>query len=145
MLAVVAFHANANLLPGGFVGVDVFFVISGFLITSILHEGLASGTLSIGSFYAQRVKRLAPALAVMLAAVWATGWFTLLTDEYQQLGAHIVSGAAFVMNLTLWSEVGYSTTPRIPSRCCISGRSASKSSSTWCGRSCYVRAGAACL
>lgn len=105
--AVVAFHAFPGRLPAGFVGVDVFFVISGYLITSILLRDLAVGRYSIADFYVRRVRRIFPALALVLAAVLAVGWFTLLPEEYARLGKHAAGGAAFAANLVFWAEEGY--------------------------------------
>lgn len=105
--AVVGFHAFPGRLPSGFVGVDVFFVISGYLITSILLRDLARGRYSIAEFYVRRVRRIFPALALVLAAVLAVGWFTLLPEEYARLGKHAAGGAAFAANLVFWAEEGY--------------------------------------
>lgn len=107
VLSVVAFHAFPTLITGGFVGVDVFFVISGFLISSIIFGSLEKNSLSFVEFYSRRVNRIFPALLIMLAATWAFGWFSLLADEYTQLGKHMAGGAAFVSNFVLWSESGY--------------------------------------
>lgn len=106
VLAVITFHANARLLPGGFVGVDVFFVISGFLITGILLKGLTDGSFSFARIYARRVRRIFPALSMLLAAVLAWGWFVLLPDPFEQLGTHVLAGAGFASNLVLWREAG---------------------------------------
>jgi len=107
VLSVVAFHAFPAWMKGGFIGVDVFFVISGFLISTIIFENLDRGTFSFGEFYARRVKRIFPALLLVLIACFAFGWFALLADEYKQLGKHIAAGAGFVSNLVLWDEAGY--------------------------------------
>jgi peptidoglycan/LPS O-acetylase OafA/YrhL len=107
VMLVVAFHAFPNLLPGGYVGVDVFFVISGFLISKIIFGALHSNSFSIGEFYARRVKRIFPALSVVLTSVLTVGWFTLLADEYMQLGKHVAGGTAFISNFVLLSEMGY--------------------------------------
>ncbi len=107
VLSVVAFHAFPAWMKGGFIGVDVFFVISGFLITTIIFENLDRGTFSFAEFYARRIKRIFPALLLVLVASFAFGWFSLLADEYKQLGKHIAAGAGFVSNLVLWSELGY--------------------------------------
>lgn len=107
VLAVVGFHAFPELLPGGFVGVDVFFVISGYLITSIIKGGLDQGSFGFGDFYARRVRRIFPALALVLGACGAAGLATLLPDELGALGRHIAGGAGFVANLLQISETGY--------------------------------------
>lgn len=107
VLAVVIYHAFPEALPGGFVGVDIFFVISGFLITSILLREIADGSYSIGRFYGRRIKRLFPALALVLVVTLAIGWFVLFRDEFRQLGKHAAAGAAFISNITLWLETGY--------------------------------------
>lgn len=107
VLAVVAYHAAPGRLPGGFIGVDVFFVISGFLITSILHNSLDKGKFSILEFYERRIRRIFPALFVVLFTCAVAGWFFLLPSEYQQLGKHIAAGTAFVSNFALWNESGY--------------------------------------
>lgn len=105
--AVVLYHAFPNVFPGGFVGVDIFFVISGFLITGILRKEIADDNFSIPSFYARRIRRLFPALIVVLGVVLFAGWFTLLQNEFRQLGWHAVAGASFFSNIALWLEVGY--------------------------------------
>ena len=107
VLAVVAFHAFPNLVRGGFIGVDVFFVISGYLISTIIFENLDKGTFSFTEFYARRIKRIFPALLLVLIACFAFGWFALLADEYKQLGKHIAAGAGFISNFTFWNEAGY--------------------------------------
>lgn len=107
VLSVLIFHAFPEWLPGGFVGVDVFFVISGYLITAILHRELASERYSTAEFYRRRIDRLFPALLVMLGAVYAFGWFTLFADEFMQLGKQMAGGAGFVANIVLFSETGY--------------------------------------
>ncbi len=107
VLAVVAYHAAPGRLPGGFIGVDVFFVISGFLISSILLNSLEKDKFSILDFYQRRVRRIFPALFVVLVACALAGWFFLLPSEYQQLGKHIAAGTAFVSNFALWNESGY--------------------------------------
>ena len=105
--AVVVFHAFPELLPGGFVGVDVFFVISGFLITTIILEGIDAGTFRFRDFYARRVRRIFPALGLVLAASLGLGWRLLLPEELEQLGRHVAAGAGFVSNIVLWMEAGY--------------------------------------
>jgi peptidoglycan/LPS O-acetylase OafA/YrhL len=111
VLSVVAFHAFPGLaaygLSGGFIGVDVFFVISGFLISTIIFENLDKGTFSFTEFYSRRITRIFPALLLVLIASYAFGWFALLADEYKHLGKHIATGAGFFSNFALWNEAGY--------------------------------------
>jgi peptidoglycan/LPS O-acetylase OafA/YrhL len=107
VLSVVVFHAFPSLMKGGFVGVDVFFVISGFLISSIIFGNLDRGSFSFLDFYSRRVNRIFPALLLMLSATWAFGWFSLMVDEYSQLGKHIAGGSAFISNFVLLGESGY--------------------------------------
>ncbi len=107
VLAVVAFHAFPRWMPGGFVGVDIFFVISGYLISTILLENLARDTFSFTTFYMRRIRRIFPALAVVLATCFVAGWLVLFADEFRQLGKHMAGGAGFVANILLWKEAGY--------------------------------------
>ena len=85
MLAVIAFHAVPAIAPGGFAGVDVFFVISGYLISGVIRSEIAAGTFTIRRFYARRIRRIFPALGVVLIACLGFGWFVLLPSEYDQL------------------------------------------------------------
>jgi peptidoglycan/LPS O-acetylase OafA/YrhL len=107
ILPVVAFHAFPRYAPGGFIGVDIFFVISGYLISSIIFRSLLSNNFSFSEFYARRVRRIFPALIVVLATCYALGWFVLLPDEFKMLGKHIAAGAGFVQNIILQREAGY--------------------------------------
>ena len=107
VLLVLGFHGFPEWVPGGFVGVDVFFVISGFLITGIILAGLEEGTFRASDFYARRARRIFPSLVVVSGACMVLGWYALLPDEYAQLGKHIVAGAAFLSNFALWRETGY--------------------------------------
>ena len=107
VLSVVAFHAFPSWVKGGFIGVDVFFVISGYLISTIIFENLDKGTFSFSEFYSRRIRRIFPALLLVLIACFAFGWFALLADEYKQLGKHIAAGAGFISNFILWNEAGY--------------------------------------
>jgi peptidoglycan/LPS O-acetylase OafA/YrhL len=105
--AVLVFHAFPGALPGGYAGVDLFFVISGFLITRILAQEHASGSFSLGRFYVRRARRIVPSLALVLTAVYAIGWFVMHPIEYKQLGRHMWAGAGFLSNWALWREAGY--------------------------------------
>ncbi|CAN7194670.1 acyltransferase family protein [Massilia sp. LjRoot122] len=107
VLSVLLFHAFPSVLRGGFIGVDVFFVISGFLISSILLRELEGGSFSFAGFYARRVRRIFPALVLVLGSCLAFGWLALFPDEYQQLGKHVVGGAGFAANFFYWAQVGY--------------------------------------
>ena len=107
VLSVVAFHAFPGWFMGGFIGVDVFFVISGFLITSHIFENLDKGKFNLLDFYGRRIRRIFPALILVMVCSLIFGWFVLLADEYNQLGIHVASGAAFVSNFIFASEVGY--------------------------------------
>ena len=107
VLGVIGFHAFPGGLPGGFIGVDVFFVISGFLISGIVLRGLGAGAFNVADFYARRIRRIFPALMLVLGACLAFGWYVLLADEFQRLGKHAAAGAGFVANLWLWHEGDY--------------------------------------
>lgn len=107
VLSVVIYHAFPSSLPGGFVGVDIFFVISGYLITRIIIGELQANTFSIVEFYRRRARRIFPALLVVLLFCAVFGWLVLTAEELNMLGRHIFSGAAFVANLVYWSESGY--------------------------------------
>jgi len=107
VLSVLMFHAFPKVSRGGFVGVDVFFVISGFLISSIILKALEQNTFSYTEFYARRIRRIFPALMLMLGACLLFGWFALTPNEYKALGRHAAAGALFVSNLALWREAGY--------------------------------------
>jgi peptidoglycan/LPS O-acetylase OafA/YrhL len=107
VLIVVGFHAFPLWLPGGFIGVDVFFVISGFLISTIIFQNIERNSFSFIDFYSRRIRRIFPALLAIFACCYVFGWFTLFPHEYMQLGKHIASGAGFISNFVLWSEAGY--------------------------------------
>lgn len=107
VLSVVGYHAFPAQVHGGFSGVDIFFVISGFLISKHIWEDLAGNAFSLRTFYARRVRRIFPALAVVLLACLAMGWVILSPGEYEQLGKHVTGGAGFVSNIISWKEAGY--------------------------------------
>ncbi|HWJ95655.1 MAG TPA: acyltransferase, partial [Telluria sp.] len=104
---VVLFHGWPKWLKSGFIGVDVFFVISGFLITSIILKDLKRESFSIREFYVRRIRRIFPALLTVLVATLGFGWYVLLHHEFTQLGKHVAGAATFVSNLVLWNESGY--------------------------------------
>lgn len=107
VLSVVIFHAFPSILNGGFIGVDIFFVISGYLISRILFSNLDNDKFSLLDFYSRRINRIYPALILVLITCLTFGWISLLADEYMQLGKHTAGGAGFVANLVFWSETGY--------------------------------------
>jgi peptidoglycan/LPS O-acetylase OafA/YrhL len=107
VLSVVVFHLFPGWSRGGFVGVDIFFIISGFLISSIIYAGLKKDSFSFTTFYIRRIKRIFPALIVVLVTCFVIGWFVLLPSEYKQLGKHTAGGAGFISNIFFWQESGY--------------------------------------
>lgn len=108
VLAVLAYHAFPWLVPGGFAGVDIFFVISGYLITGIIRREMVEKRFSLANFYARRILRIFPALIVVVLATFMLGWFTLPVNEMEALGANIEGAAAFIENFVLHEQiVGY--------------------------------------
>ncbi len=107
VLLVVAFHAYPKSVKGGFIGVDIFFVISGYLISTIIFANLQNNTFSFKDFYIRRVRRIFPPLILVLFSCIVFGWFGLIPDEYVELGSHIFGGASFTSNIILWHEAGY--------------------------------------
>lgn len=109
VVAVVLFHFGVPGFAGGFVGVDVFFVISGFLMTNILIRKLENPQqkFSVWDFYLARAKRIAPALLVLCIALLALGWFVLPPQDYRSLGMHTLTSVLFASNIQYWREAGY--------------------------------------
>lgn len=107
ILAVILYHAFPKIMPGGFIGVDIFFVISGYLISSIIFKSLKFDNFSFADFYQRRVNRIFPALVLVLGTCYVLGWFILLPTEFKILGKHLAGGIGFVQNLVLYKEAGY--------------------------------------
>jgi peptidoglycan/LPS O-acetylase OafA/YrhL len=107
IISVILFHAFPSVLPGGFVGVDVFFVISGYLITSIIHTDLLHERFTLGGFYQRRVRRLFPSLLIVLFACSIIGYLFLFPDELISLGKYLISTNLYISNLLSLSESGY--------------------------------------
>jgi peptidoglycan/LPS O-acetylase OafA/YrhL len=107
VLSTIAYHAFPNLVSSGFVGVDIFFVISGFLITKIILENLESNSFSFTEFYLRRIRRIFPALFLVLIVCYGFGWFALYASEFRGLGGHIAASAGFVQNFMLLNEINY--------------------------------------
>ena len=105
VLAVGLYHLGPTFLPGGFVGVDVFFVISGFLITSIILRESADGTFTLKNFWMRRIRRLFPALAVVLLATLAAGSLILYQEEWSSLGAQLFTVLILLANFQLHTFV----------------------------------------
>jgi peptidoglycan/LPS O-acetylase OafA/YrhL len=107
VMLVVLFHAFPQAMRGGFVGVDIFFVISGFLITGIIARALDQQRFSLLGFYNRRIRRIFPALIVVLCAVLVLGWLWMLPAAYAQLSADVFASAAFFANIALLLQSGY--------------------------------------
>jgi peptidoglycan/LPS O-acetylase OafA/YrhL len=107
VMLVLNFHAFPAATPGGFIGVDVFFVISGFLITGIIARELEQDRFSLLTFYVRRIRRIFPALLAVLAASLILGWLFLLPALYAQLGIDTFASAAFAANIALLLQSGY--------------------------------------
>lgn len=107
VLVVVLFHFLPNYLTGGFVGVDVFFVISGFLMTLIIFTGLQNDKFNLFKFYVARANRIIPALGTLCFILLVLGWFFLPPIEYKSLGKHVAGSISFISNILYWKESGY--------------------------------------
>ncbi len=107
VVPVIFFHAGFSLFSGGFVGVDVFFVISGFLITSIIMEESARGQFSILRFYERRVRRIFPALFILVLSCIPFGWYWMSPIEFAKFSQSIVGVSTFTSNIYFWSDSGY--------------------------------------
>jgi peptidoglycan/LPS O-acetylase OafA/YrhL len=108
VLSVVLYHFGFPGLGGGFVGVDVFFVISGYLIGGILWAELTqSGRVSLLRFYIRRFRRLAPAFFAMVAVVSLVGWFVLLPMEYREFAKSLIAATVYLANVQFWRDAGY--------------------------------------
>jgi peptidoglycan/LPS O-acetylase OafA/YrhL len=106
VVAVIVFHFHAHFLPGGFLGVDVFFVISGFLITSIIHRQLEDGSFSLRAFWMRRIRRLYPALFFMVGIVALLGYLLILRPERGELTLHSIAALCSFQNILLWKTTG---------------------------------------
>ncbi|WP_427941582.1 acyltransferase family protein [Acetobacter sp.] len=104
VLSVVICHAFPTFLSGGFIGVDVFFVISGYLITTIILKNIENKSFSFSEFYLRRIKRIFPSLIFVLSFCLLIGWYALFPPEYKQLGKYIFGGAGFFCKLPFLSR-----------------------------------------
>ena len=96
VLFVVFYHAWPESISGGLIGVDIFFVISGYLITNLIFDDLSKNKFSFVDFYSRRIGRIFPALILVLFTVAISGWILLFTQEFQQLGQHVKKTALFI-------------------------------------------------
>jgi len=107
VLPVIFFHAGLPLFSGGFVGVDVFFVISGYLITSIILAEKQAGTFTLINFYERRARRILPALFVVVIACLPFAWLWLLQDDLKEFSGSVFSVSTFISNVFFWRNSGY--------------------------------------
>lgn len=107
VLPVIFFHANLPPFSGGFVGVDVFFVISGYLITSIILEELKTGTFSLADFYERRARRILPALFLIMAACIPPAWALLMPSDLKDFAKSLIAVPLFASNFLFWQQSGY--------------------------------------
>jgi len=107
VLAVIVFHFNPEWLPGGFAGVDVFFVVSGYLMTKIIMTGLERKQFSLLNFYVARAKRIFPVLIALCSTLLIFSWFYLTPIDYALLGKHVASSLGFISNIAYFRESGY--------------------------------------
>ena len=107
VMAVVLYHFGVTGISGGFAGVDVFFVISGYLMCGIISSGIERGEFSVWRFYLARARRIFPALIVLCMVALVFGWFFLMPEEYKLLGKHARESLTFSSNLRYFEESGY--------------------------------------
>lgn len=107
VMSVILYHAGLPWLRGGFIGVDIFFVISGYLITKIVYTELLSGQFSFAKFYERRVRRIFPALALMLVVTTAAGWMVLTPAQYKEFGQSLAACLLFLSNVYFYLKTGY--------------------------------------
>ena len=107
VVPVILFHAGFTTFSGGFVGVDVFFVISGFLITSIILQEMEAGNFSLLSFYERRARRILPALFLVMVFCITFAWFCLLPNDMNRFSGSVIAVSTIVSNIFFWHESGY--------------------------------------
>lgn len=107
VIAVVLFHTGWKTFGGGFIGVDIFFVISGYLITSILLGQLEKGSFRLREFYTRRMRRILPALLFVLLCCLPFAWLWLLPSDLQTFGKNLSVTPVFLTNFLLWKKSGY--------------------------------------
>jgi peptidoglycan/LPS O-acetylase OafA/YrhL len=127
VIFVLLFHGFPTLLTGGFVGVDIFFVISGFLISRIILQDLRDDKFTFNDFYSRRMRRICPALILVLLVTFLIGWWILLPGELKMLGREIFSGSLFIYNLIF---AGSRNSFISSGRCCSGARVSSDGNRT---------------
>src|ERR1035438_7497716 len=111
VLSVIFFHAGFSWFQGGFIGVDVFFVISGYLITTIIQKEIDEERFTLANFYERRVRRIMPALFVTIVVTWITALLLYMPPEFKSYSASVATTAAFVSNILFWRQGGYFAGP----------------------------------
>src|SRR5579884_620342 len=111
VIGVVLYHAGLGRVRGGFLGVDVFFVISGFLITQFIDERMQQGEFSTGEFYERRVRRILPALFLMLAVCSVLAYFVFTPSDLRDFAESLFATVAFSSNILFWKQGGYFAGP----------------------------------
>jgi peptidoglycan/LPS O-acetylase OafA/YrhL len=111
IVAVLLFHARPGLVPGGFAGVDIFFVISGYLITKIIAGEVANGTFRLSTFYERRIRRIIPALSLVYLFCWLVCWHLFLPTDFMEFGKSLLASAGFVSNVFFHGKAGYFDSP----------------------------------
>ncbi len=109
ILAIMVNHAGVSWLPGGYLGVDIFFVISGFVITRLIMAEQADGTFTLAAFWRRRVRRILPAFAVVLLACLGASWILMTPQQMDDFLRVYFGATAMVPNIVLWMDVGYFT------------------------------------
>ncbi|WP_415301957.1 acyltransferase family protein [Alcaligenes sp. SJTW-7] len=122
VLSVLIFHLNSDWLPGGFIGVDVFFVISGFLISHIIKNEVMQGRFSFFDFYKRRIRRILPPLYIVLLFSLLAGFFLLLPEDFDRLFSSVLYSSAFLANQFFPKTVAILILLPMKSRYCIFGR-----------------------
>ena len=121
VIPVILFHAGFELFSGGFVGVDVFFVISGYLITTILIEDIENNRFRIVNFYERRARRILPALFLVMFVCIPFAWLWMLPNQMKDFSQSLVAVSLFASNIYFWQDSGYLLLLQKKNRCYIRG------------------------